>query len=217
MPEVQTLRVRRTRGKKVFPFDRVYLVRYEDRDYAKQLFRYALVLPVIGSLAYLLKQAVPDTVVFRPHDRNDQASVPTKIDPLEWDTFVDEGKWVMIVPLLTKYFVKEIEAHPRYLAAQEWVRLRDTEAGHSKADPQYPRDGIPSLSYLQTPDKNIRPICAACPRFIHHQAGECEIGQEICFNNLPMGTLDYFKQGLETPEASRNIYEEEIPAEENSQ
>lgn len=208
MPDVYTLRVRRTKGRKVFPFDRVYLVRYDDRALIKELFRYALVLPVVGSLAYLLKQAVPETELFRPHDRDDAASVPAPYDEAQWEAFVENGQWIMVVPILTRYFVKEIQAHPRYLVAQDWASRRD--ASKAQKGTAYPKDSIPGMSYLQTPEKNIRPICAACPRFINHQAGECEIGQQICFDNLPMGSLDYFKEGLDAPEPEDSALDEEF-------
>lgn len=197
MADVYTLRVRRTMGRREFPFDRVYLVGYDDRHVIKQLWRYALVFPVVGSLAFMLKKAAPETTLFRPHDRDDMASIPRDIKDNEWREFVENGQWVMVVPILPRVYKQEIEAQPRYLLAQDWAKKRDSKKRKGSGDEKF---SLPSLSYLLTPERQIRPICAACPRFVFHQAGDCDIGQTVCFETLPMGGTDYFQEGLDAPE-----------------
>jgi hypothetical protein len=207
---VYSLRVRRTHERRMFPFDRVYLAPYEDRRLARELFRYALVLPVTGSLEFMLRKATPAITIDRPFERDDSQSVPKEMTPDSWNEFVDSNRWIMVVPILTKYFVKEIQSHPRYLLAQEWAKNRDSVKDKpAKLANGYVRE-LPMLSYIQTPEKDIQPICAACPRFVFHQNGECDVGQAVCYDNLPLGKLDYTEEGATMEPASANILEEDL-------
>lgn len=199
MSEVYNLRIWRSVVGKYFPFDRIYLARHGEHDCFKQLFRYALIMPVEGALKEALIQFVTlDSFVDRTFDRSDGESASTR-----WPALIEEGSWVIAVPILTKYVKKAI---PRYLVAEKWYtgprhRRRAREA----------ESPLPPLAYLQTPEKNIRPICVMCPRYILHQSGECLPGQSVCFEpgNLAVGTGDYFKDGLGAPDPSLNITDEE--------
>lgn len=174
--EIFCLRVKQMVAGKQFPFDRVYLARYDDRMAFDQLFRYALVLPVEGPLKKMLKNAIDkDTKeVNRPHDRNDEDA-----DNTCWIDRLDVGEWVMAVPILPKWMNQNL---PRYLVAAGWYGTEPkTKKQKERTTP------FTNRAYLQTPTRKIRPICVLCPRMIMHQNGECQIGEAVCYENLPIG------------------------------
>lgn len=192
MSEIYSLKIRRARAKGVFPFDRVYLVPHAEREVIPKMFRYALVMPVMGSLATLLKKASPDYHCFRAHERNDDALVPVEYYADQWADFVDNGSFIMVIPIHPASLTsKDPVTYPTYLAAKGWAKLRDSSGPHGirrrAGFDDVLNDMVPALSYLLTPTKMIRPICSVCPRFIHHQAGRCSIGEKICFSSLPLG------------------------------
>ena len=201
--DLYCLRVRRETAGKMFPFDRVYIARNGEHTVFKGMFRYALILPVEEGLKNLLLDYVKiDTGEAIPFDRDDNA--PVMIDA-EWKALLDEGEWVMCVPILAKYVASNM---PRYLTAagkyrdptgQVRRRRRNAEAIPIMLDP------FPTLTYLQTPDQNIRPVCVACPNFINHQNGHCRLGEEICYSSLALGMGNHFQEGIDVPAATTNV------------
>lgn len=199
--KVFCLKVHKERAGRSFPFDRVYLVRHDDRSILKQLFRHALVMPVEGSLKVLLKQLTLDRTIEHRFRRDDEALEPQAPESGAWTNMLDDGFWVMAVPILARWAEK---AAPRYLVAQGWYRERKRGPNHGvKNEP------LPMMSYLQTPEGNIRPVCAMCPRFIMHQNGDCKVGDKVCFEHLPLGLENYFQKGLSVPDAPANVKEPE--------
>lgn len=205
--EVFCLRVGKDTAGKKFPFDRVYIVNYEDRAVIEQLFRYALVLPVEGVLREQLEAVKPDSYTNRTFDRNDAESAPAKIDTTDWVNLFKDGEWVMVVPLLPKWMKRNV---PQYLVAESWydrhmVRVK----GKGKTAVAVRPSPFTGRSYLQTPHKKIRPICVVCPRMILHQNGECQIGEKICFESLPLGMVNHFDETMALPEQQPNMREPE--------
>lgn len=211
MPKIYNLRVKRGVVGNGFPFDRVYLVRHGDHECLKELFRYALVMPVEGALkTMLIENARPEEYISRTVDRDDDAQEAVKLSEKKWRALLEEGHWVMAVPILTRYIKGAI---PRYITAARWYQDRYKSHGRKGREKLASRESpFPGLTYLQTPEKNIRPICIMCPRYILHQNGECYPGQAICFEegNLTVGLENYFKEGLEKPKPEVNIKEPEI-------
>ncbi|MGL5246890.1 MAG: hypothetical protein ACRC8U_01695, partial [Brooklawnia sp.] len=169
-----------------------------------------LVMPVEGALkTMLIEHAEPDEYIERTFSRDDAEQESSALPRTEWSRLLNDGNWVMAVPILTKYVKAAI---PRYLTAATWYRTKYKRGGRSLREelPSRPSP-FPGMTYLQTPTENIRPICVMCPRFILHQNGECSPGQKICFDdNLTVGMADYFKEGLDMPLPSPNINEPEI-------
>jgi hypothetical protein len=209
MTEILCLRVSRGLAGKKFPFDRVYLTKYVDRNLMYTLFRYALILPVEGVLKDMLATAVPEVVIDRPFERDDAVSVKDSLDEKGWLNKLNEAPWVMAVPVLPKFVAKNM---PRYLVAAGWFKhqynpkKKKHEEGYTKKSP------FPNRTFLLTPEKKIRPVCVACPRLILHQNGECILGEQQCYEHLALGLADHFKEGIEAPEATPNPKEPEVTA-----
>lgn len=205
--EIFCLRVGKDQAGKKFPFDRVYLVNYDDRAVIEQLFRYALVLPVEGVLRKQLEDVEPDTYTNRTFDRDDTESSAEKIAKKDWVDLFTRGEWVMVVPLLPKWMKKNV---PQYLVAEGWY-TQNTIRVAGKGRQKTARRATPftDRSYLQTPHKKIRPICVVCPRMVFHQNGDCQIGDDVCFTSLPLGMVNHFDESFELPQAPPNIREPE--------
>lgn len=194
--DVFCLRVRKDTAGKTFPFDRVYLAKNGENGVFKKMFRYALILPVENSLTNLLLDYVEieagETHTF---DRDDAAPAPTKE---EFKEMLTSAHWVMCVPVLAKYVSSNL---PRYLTAAGKYRdpTGKTRRRRRATIPEV-AEPFPTMTYLQTPEQNIRPVCVACPNFINHQNGHCRLGEEICYTNLALGVHNHFKEGLDAPE-----------------
>jgi hypothetical protein len=219
--EIHSLRVKRDEVGKKFPFDRVYLVKHDDRGAIKQMFRSALVMPVDGDIHKMLKSLEVDIVVERPNARDDDASAPRAPKPDELTKLLAKHDWHLVIPILSKWLrnheavtgKKESRSAlpvvddtgqnaPRYLMSGRWYRGR-----HSRTRQETPV--LPSSSYLLANGKEIRPICVACPRMIQHQNGECQVGQAVCYDSLSLGIKNHFNEGLAAPQASFNPKEEQ--------
>ena len=201
--EVYSLRVARSRGKDTlsFPWDRVYLARYGSHQVFKRLFRYAFILPVGPALRHLLGEIAVDQYIERNATRTENEGVAVTPPKADWQKLLKGDQWVMAVPILTRYVESEM---PKYIVASDNVR---------DAREHFKSKGLevfPTASYLQTPDKDIRPICIACPLQIQHQAGGCNLGDPECYTTLSLGRSDYFKEGLTAPEPSENVKEAEM-------
>lgn len=211
--DVYCLRVRKESAGKVFPFDRVYLAENGKHLVFKQMFRYALVMPVEAELKGMLKEYVKiDKGDAHPFHRDDTALPPTHEN---WSELLDATDWVMAVPVLPKYMKGNM---PRYLTAAGRYRVALEENGGKPVRPYRQKKGVrvpaiedpfPSLTYLQTPEQNIRPVCIACPRFILHEQGHCRLGEPICYTSLALGVKNHFEEGLSAPAAPENILTQE--------
>lgn len=201
------LRVGKDTAGKKFPFDRVYIINYENRSVIEQMFRYALVLPVEGALRTQLEAVEPNSYVNRTFDRNDAETVPTKIGPDDWKDLFKDGEWVVVVPLLPKWMKKNV---PQYLVAATWYDTHTIRVpGKGKRQTARRKSPFTNRSYLQTPHKKIRPICVVCPRMVLHQNDECQTGDKICFESLPLGMVNHFEESLSIPESQPNTQEPE--------
>jgi hypothetical protein len=204
--DLYCLRVRRETAGKQFPFDRVYLAKNGEHSVFKKMFRYALILPAEQSLKNLLLDYVKiDAGETHSFDRDDDAAAPKDAD---WKVELETGDWVMCVPILAKYVASNM---PRYITAAG--AYRTPTGGKTKrrrrrgSVPTMPgvKEPFPTLTYLQTPEQNIRPVCIACPNFINHQNGHCRLGEEICYTSLALGMHNHFKEGLEVPPPTENV------------
>jgi hypothetical protein len=169
-------------------------------------------MPVEGFLKERLLSVVPEKFIDRQFNRDD-ASATRAVDNTIWTDLVEAKQWVMAVPLLPQWGKKKDKAEPRYLIAPAWYNSTATIAGKKMSKklttPHTNPSPFPHLTYLQTPTADIRPICKMCPRFILHQNGQCRVGDEVCFEALPLGIKNYFKEGLDTPAPSTNVTEPE--------
>jgi hypothetical protein len=183
-----------------FPFDRVYLLRHEDRAAIERLFRVALVLPVDADVKRALNDLAIDEVVVRGHARNDRESAPRKVKEGALEQLLDDD-CVLAVPILARWSrewrdlsgggeEKRGREAPRYLTSPKWLaeKRKRERAG---------RRLLSNYAYLQLPGRKVRPVCAICPRFIAHQTGECQPGNEPdCYRLLALGTRSYWNEGL---------------------
>lgn len=170
------------------PFDRAYLVEHGNHAVFKQLFRYAIVLPV----SEIMRKAIADalasaTLTYKPFLRDDDAIFPGQRKDVTWATNVFMKKeWVLALPLLPKDARAQT---PRYLVAEKLYSFSKKDAKGRRTATINPTvtHAFSDLAYLQTPKKQIRPVCIACPRFIAHQGGECSLGEKICIETLMLG------------------------------
>jgi hypothetical protein len=202
--EVFCLRVAYREAGRTFPFDRVYLVNYDNRDVIERMFRYALVLPVEGELRTMLEAVSLDQYVNRTFHRDDAENASTKLPAGAWVDMIKSGEWILVVPLLPKWMHKNM---PRYLTAENWYAA--TKAKGQRYKRVQRTSPFTNRSYLQTPHKKIRPICVVCPRMVLHQNGECQIGEAICFESLPLGMVNHFEEAAALPEPMPNVLEQE--------
>jgi len=205
--DLYCLRVKRESAGKVFPFDRVYLAKNGEHSIFKKLFRYALVLPVeMGLKTLLLDYVKIEAGEAHPFDRDETAEA-TKDDA--WREALETDEWVMCVPILSKYVASSM---PRYITAAGKYRFPSPGNNPAKRISRRRQnvmagvtEPFPTLTYLQTPEQNIRPVCIACPNFINHQNGHCRLGEDICYTHLALGMHNHFKEGLDAPPASENV------------
>lgn len=202
--DLYCLRVKREAAGKTFPFDRVYLARNGEHGVFKKLFRYALILPVETSLTNLLMDYVEiEAGEAHPFNRDDSTKAPTAE---EWKELITSEEWVLAVPILAKYVASNM---PRYLTAAGKYRepadpSKSKKRRRRRAATGAVSEPFPTLTYLQTPEQNIRPVCIACPNFINHQNGHCRLGEDICYTSLALGVHNHFKEGMEAPAPSTN-------------
>lgn len=201
------LRVGKDTAGRKFPFDRVYLVHYDDRWVIEHKFRFSMVLPVEGVLLAQLEAVRPSKYTNRTFDRNDHEGLPTKLDASDWTSLIRDGEWLLVVPLLSKWMAKSV---PRYLVAESWYDQHTVYvSGKGKQRSAKRESPYTNRSYLQTPGRKIRPICVVCPRMILHQNGECQIGEKVCFESLPLGMVNHFEESQALPDALPNAREPE--------
>ena len=199
---IYCLRVNQNAAGRNFPFDRVYLVKYDDRAVIDQLFRYALVMPVEEMLGKQLKALTIENAIDRPFDRDDDA----KLTSSDWHEAIGSGEWVLVVPLLPKWMHKNMT---QYLTAERWFETRNSRRRGRVITSRSKPSPFSNRAYLQTPHRKIRPICVVCPRVILHQNGECQLGEKVCFESLPLGLTNHFEEALSMPDASPNELEPE--------
>lgn len=211
--DVYCLRVHRNLAGRNFAFDRVYLAKNGEHGVFKQMFRYALILPVETNLKSLLLDTVKiDNGVTHEFNRNDKAE---GITHAMWTGLLAVSDWVMAVPILPKFVASNL---PRYLTAAGKYRsstqattevtkslVRGRRRRMRTVSPGAVEEPFPSLTYLQTPEQNIRPVCVACPRFIMHQNGHCRLGEPICYDSLGMGLQNHFDEGMKEPPPPANV------------
>jgi len=210
--DLYCLRVKRESAGKTFPFDRIYMARNGEHTVFKKMFRYALVLPVENSLTNLLIDHVTiESGAAHPFDRDDEQGAPTAA---EWQELITSEDWVLAVPILSKYVASNM---PRYITAAGKYRFPSAGNGTGRRISRRRREAMaevrepfPTLTYLQTPTENIRPVCIACPNFINHQNGHCRLGEDICYTNLALGVHNHFKEGMDAPApADTELFEED--------
>lgn len=200
--EIYSLRVKKEHVGRDIPFDRVYLVKHEDRSVIEKLFRSALVMPIDEKLAAMLYAVKIDEYVERPHNRKkDDVQPPARPDELKQR--LSEGHWLLVLPILPKWLranKERLELNEKALVEHQAPAYLSSPKWESKRGPN-DKGFLGALAYLQVPGKKIRPVCVACPRMIQHQAGECKVGDKDCYTHLSLGLSDYFTEGLNAPVA----------------
>ena len=179
--KLQILQVRTTDSQSnIVPFHRFNLVRYEDRAYIPRLVRVALVMPFETHL-WALYTNIPLTPYHTPHDgkRLPAPDLPA-IKTLKPDD------WILVLPLFTFKKRADEGLHIRYLISSRFQRRHTGRGKQRKAAPALE---WPALTYLQTPQGPIRPVCRRCPAFLDHLDGKCNLGDDVCVQKLRVAAL----------------------------
>lgn len=208
MSNIIDIHIQRNAAGVQIPFDKVYLIRSDDKDLVPKIFGYGLVLPLTDEIKAALYTLRPASMTRKHFRRNDEhKAMPVKIDDklvtnlgisktdIEdwWQKFGDEidlGKRLVVIPILTSTARRKIR--PRYMANQKWFGLLNQQTiKRRKRLPVYGTDIVQPISdyaYLATPLKapndKIRPLCSICPRMMQHIQGDCVPGQLVCYTAL---------------------------------
>lgn len=169
------MKVIKVKVKDRFDFDQVFLVPFDSRDKIKHLFRYAFVLPFTDEYRDFLVDTVGNAAI-----KKIDAKTRPKVEGETWvrvegeqsrlkEQLSDHEHWLMVIPTLPQYKKGSSQAGLKYIS-----RIRSTSSG----------DVFDELSYLQTPTKAIRPICAMCPKVLDHAEGKCSLGTRECLKYL---------------------------------
>ncbi len=75
--------------------------------------------------------------------------------------------------------VQDSAAKPAFLTTEAWKNWRATQRG-----PRAWNRAFPPVSYFVTRDEIYIPPCIACPRIGYHEAGECYLGDAVCYDAL---------------------------------
>ena len=200
---IHRIKISRTFAGVRVPFDYLYLVEYANLEVIERLFKFSIVMPLRGRMLQELQELSISQLSRNQHERTEHPTV--KGFDAKLKTHLDfENRWLSVVPLLPK--MPRVAAlgtpgHPTYLTAKRWgfkprgkrySRIATTEM----VAPAY--QAFDDQAYLQTPGKKIRPPCLMCPRMILQQAGQCQLGDPICFEELPIGVVQAFTQDEET-------------------
>jgi hypothetical protein len=68
---------------------------------------------------------------------------------------------------------------PAYLSERAWQTWKAIDGVPTPTNPAYP-----ATSYFVTRDDIFIPPCLACPRLGQHEAGECHLGDPVCYVSL---------------------------------
>jgi hypothetical protein len=175
MPAISVYLSKRRAGK-IIPFSRFYLVDYEDRHLIERLFPFSIVMPLNEAYLDRIAKCVPAHIVTHTREETLNDDPMDMMDAFErrerWKKLLDyeHREWVFVFPILPdgkKNFA------PRSLGAQWGEGERDTVT-------------FTDMAYLQMPGRKVRPPCLACPRYILQQAGQCKLGDPICYETLAL-------------------------------
>lgn len=207
---VHRVKISRNLAGKKFPFDYLYLVKLEDKAHIASMFQYSIVMPVLEEMEYFLKNIRLETATKISHVRGVETTAMSQRKNSSLGTLIDfSQKWLAVIPLLPK--IRSAKAgqtrNANYITAAGWLRyntvtvpkVKGSKAskmsagkrllqafdGQAVTDPENP--AFNAQAYLQTPEKAIRPPCKMCPRVILHRAGSCNLGDAICYQELPLG------------------------------
>lgn len=185
MPAISVYLSKRRAGK-IVPFTRFYLVNFDERHLIERMFKYSIVMPMNEAYLDRVTKCTP-VKLSRHHIEATLVDDPADIMSAEerkarWTKLLglDAGnEWVFVFPLLPR---GDQNFAPRDLGADWSVTSRK----EGKRDTQ----PFTELAYLQLPDRKVRPPCLICPRYLQQQAGECSLGQQICYTTLSLKSTD---------------------------
>jgi hypothetical protein len=126
--------------------------------------------------------------------------IPNLMDP--------QIKWQAAVPLLT--VGRAVDADPiKGLAPDSPAPAYLSSVGNwesTDGDQPVPKPAYPHNAYLVTKERVYVPICMACPRILHHEAGRCHVGDEVCFSALnKFAASNRFAHHINTYEARHGV------------
>jgi len=122
----------------------------------------------------------PDWQVVVPILSMNQRPSP-KMHPGEVRGFKASAAAALDLPgIIDAYKLAKEEDGPRpaYLTDKVWKNWK-AHAGLPQANPAYPE-----TTYFVTREDIFVPPCIACPRYGRHEAGECHVGDSVCYVSL---------------------------------
>lgn len=188
MPAISVYLSKRRAGK-IVPFTRFYLVSFDERHLIERMFEYAIVMPMNDAYIDRVRKCTP-VKLSRHHIEatleDDPADIMAPEERRErWRRLLGEdigNEWVFVFPILPR---GDKNFAPRDLGA-DWTTGRVRRGEPARDTPAFTE-----LAYLQLPGKKkLRPPCMVCPRYLQQQAGECQLGQSICYDTLSLKSMD---------------------------
>ncbi len=225
MSNIIDIHIHRTSAGVSIPFDKIYLIKPEDKELIPRIFGFGIVLPFSDEMkdaVFTLRTAHISRKHFHRYDDhkriqptiNDSAIVGEKHSAAslkrwwqELDAEINLSSRLVVVPVLTSIARRRIR--PRYLANKKWFstnvqRHKTKEVGRKKKTTlELIHPAIGELAYLATPlappQDKIRPLCAICPRMLRHFQGDCVPGQPVCYESLNFADINKTEDAVEAP------------------
>jgi len=136
--------------------------------------------------------------------RENRSRAAAPLPELIPDLFREEDPWHVVVPILPlsmpysgdAYARRQSKGDPRDLYGGTWPLYKNTNLDPNEDRPALgflqsakwtgynDRPAYPITAYFVTPDEVFPSLCSACPRYAHHRAGLCSVGDTVCSDTL---------------------------------
>jgi len=206
MSNIIDIHIQRNVAGAQIPFDKLYLMKPDQKELLPKIFGYAIVMPLsedIKEVIYKLNPSALTKAHFRRND--DDKAVPLALDKQRvlswWKDFNEEydiDNRLVVIPVLTSLARRKIR--PRYLANKKWFAANvQRQRTKQKNLPQSQTvNALSDYAYLATPldapQDKIRPLCSICPRMLRHIQGDCLPGQPVCYDALNFADIVQAKE-----------------------
>jgi hypothetical protein len=137
----------------IFPYDRVYLAKKDQKDIFKRLFRYYLSMPLDVNLLNALNRLRIGYTTESPIRKDKYKSQKRRVSIPLGTSIEDAENWIMVVP--THIYTKRSSNSGQLVSQLDYCVTKAIDGGHNE-NVQMPR------ATLHTPEKEIPFICAVC-------------------------------------------------------
>lgn len=164
-----------------FPFDLIYLVHADVRQYLPRLFPASLCFAIEDDLKELVTRLWSKSARYVLDTHDDRKTCDKRIVLTQAVTIDQLDMYFLVVPILLekRKATEEGVAHhrgPKYITAPRHVKALDNKFSRI----------FTHSTVLFTPRGPMRPICLACPRHLLQLQGKCSLGGKECYTWLTL-------------------------------